>query len=572
MYRPIRFLSFAVMIFLITLGCNHFTHSAVVNYVRKYSTGGPVLIVDEIPDVNGNGWADVVAGSADGNVYVLDGHNRVDDALMEKIWNKYVGSSVIWVDHMRDISGDTIDEVVIACENGLVEVLSGANGPVIWSNTTDVIPIYRAQVIPDVSGDGIPDILVGSDTGGSHEVRGLYCFDGLSGNLIWKQKFSTGSTYPNNVDFVGMPDVTGDDKYDVVWASGHFSGDISTWNGANGSMIKESHVYRLLERTLLRLTPDITGDGFCDLLLATHAYSSGYNMRPYAYLFSGINLNEVWNTQYAYDEYIWDLAFMEDIDSDGRSEVLVGIGDRLECRSGANGNSLWNMSLSASSSKHTHSSRVASSNSNLVVGCQDGVIYDVDPLNGLLVNYRSCKIDGEVNSLAFIDDVTGDGIHDLLVGGEDHNIYCFDYAAIPSDVSPPVISTWIQDPPESRIPEWQEVAVSWNITDAESGVNRQSVVLSYALNEGTTWQNVTMNKQGDTFTGIIPGYQNGTSIRYKILAYDNAGNMALDNKTFYIYMVIPELTPFVILPLFMITTLLAIIVCKRKYVVIVNKE
>jgi hypothetical protein len=70
----------------------------------------------------------------------------------------------------------------------------------------------------------------------------------------------------------------------------------------------------------------------------------------------------------------------------------------------------------------------------------------------------------------------------------------------------------------------------------------------------------------DTCQATIPEFENGTWIEYKITAYDNNGNQAVNDNQghYYIYHVIPEFPPFLILPLFMTATLLAVISCRRK--------
>jgi hypothetical protein len=65
----------------------------------------------------------------------------------------------------------------------------------------------------------------------------------------------------------------------------------------------------------------------------------------------------------------------------------------------------------------------------------------------------------------------------------------------------------------------------------------------------------------------IPGQQANTLVRFAIAAYDNAGNNRVEdnNGEHYVYVVIPEFPSFLILPLFMITTLLAVITYRRKH-------
>jgi hypothetical protein len=70
----------------------------------------------------------------------------------------------------------------------------------------------------------------------------------------------------------------------------------------------------------------------------------------------------------------------------------------------------------------------------------------------------------------------------------------------------------------------------------------------------------------NTYQTTILGQENCRWVTYKIIAYDNSGNQAINDNHgyYYVYHVIPEFPSLIILPLLMITTLLVVIVYKRK--------
>lgn len=135
------------------------------------------------------------------------------------------------------------------------------------------------------------------------------------------------------------------------------------------------------------------------------------------------------------------------------------------------------------------------------------------------------------------------------------------------DDIPPEISEPVQDPPEDVEP-YQNVTVTVNVTDYGTGI--YNVTLWYSLNNGTTWTIVNMTAYREIYEALwgatIPGYENCTWVTYKIVAYDNAENMAVnDNNGYnYQYHVIPEFPSATILPLFLTSALLAIIFSQRK--------
>jgi hypothetical protein len=64
----------------------------------------------------------------------------------------------------------------------------------------------------------------------------------------------------------------------------------------------------------------------------------------------------------------------------------------------------------------------------------------------------------------------------------------------------------------------------------------------------------------------IPVLEAGSWVIYKIIAYDNGGNQAINDNHgyFYVYRIIPEFQSALILLLFMIATLLAVTACRIK--------
>ena len=135
------------------------------------------------------------------------------------------------------------------------------------------------------------------------------------------------------------------------------------------------------------------------------------------------------------------------------------------------------------------------------------------------------------------------------------------------DNTPPYIGTPSQNPARDNVMPDQEVKVSVDVIDAESEV--KNVTLFCTINNGSTWENLTMNYNASTnlYEVTIPGQEAGTWVKFKIVAYDDFGNNATKDGTelYCAYQVIPELPSFLILPLFMIVTLLAIIIYRRKY-------
>jgi len=141
------------------------------------------------------------------------------------------------------------------------------------------------------------------------------------------------------------------------------------------------------------------------------------------------------------------------------------------------------------------------------------------------------------------------------------------YRAPIYETTPPTIGTPTQDPPVNNVQPNQSVKVSVNVTDLESGV--KNVTLSYT--NDTVWYDVpmTLNDTTGLWEATIPGFALGVQVKYKIIAYDYAENIAVnDNATSYFnYTVIPEFSQTTILVIFLAATIsmmIAISISKGK--------
>ena len=134
---------------------------------------------------------------------------------------------------------------------------------------------------------------------------------------------------------------------------------------------------------------------------------------------------------------------------------------------------------------------------------------------------------------------------------------------VSADTTKPFIGVPSQEP---EVPgDGEKVTISVNVTDEESGVH--NVTTSYRTNSGP-WANVSMSKLtgNNTWKGQILEQTAGTNVTYWIIAYDNSGNPAVDDngERYYVYTVVPEFPAAIFLLLFLILTLVAVTLRKRK--------
>jgi parallel beta-helix repeat protein len=163
-------------------------------------------------------------------------------------------------------------------------------------------------------------------------------------------------------------------------------------------------------------------------------------------------------------------------------------------------------------------------------------------------------------------DGIGDTPHPINADNKD-NYPLMEPWSPPEDKTAPTIETPLCIP-SGDVPLNQEVTVTVNVTDTESEV--KNVTLSYKLGNATSWTNLLMNynETSHLYEIIIPGQPNQTLVYYKIIAFDNAENMATKDNAgeYYVYNVVPEHFALIALLLFMIVLSLIIVYAKRKSV------
>lgn len=182
---------------------------------------------------------------------------------------------------------------------------------------------------------------------------------------------------------------------------------------------------------------------------------------------------------------------------------------------------------------------------------------------------------GGLSTVIMIPSDTPDGTHTVLVKDEtgteasaslDTPILDEETkTGAPPDDIPPSIGIPSREPAGDVMPD-QEVTVSVNVTDAVSGV--KNVILSYTIDDGASWTDLPMtyNSASGLYQATISGQAYCTWVKYKIIAYDNAENPAVEDNAgqYYVYHVIPEFPSGIILALFMTLTLITAILAKRK--------
>jgi len=131
---------------------------------------------------------------------------------------------------------------------------------------------------------------------------------------------------------------------------------------------------------------------------------------------------------------------------------------------------------------------------------------------------------------------------------------------------PPEIRNVSQTPLQGSVRPEDEVKVNATVTDI-SGV--EYVFLNYTCtNSSGTWsQTINMtNVRGDIWHATIPTLPYSTNITYFIVASDEANNTITTEEMGYKYQyeVVPESQLFLVLPIFLTATLMAVVLLKKR--------
>ena len=285
------------------------------------------------PDLSGDGFPDVLLGTAWGNrsVHAFDG--RTGAVLWT--FDTYDEADSGWVYSVAthpDRTGDGIPEVIAACgsDNDSGYLLSGADGSVIWRFLISLDALSLGISLPDMNGDGTPDVLF---TGQDNDHR-VYCVNGASGpnaNLLWFADVGSSLHGATLID-----DVNGDTKPDVVVGKWSQAGQVLCLSGANGAQLWafDNGSYNYIMR--LVTISDVNGDGYADI--AVGSWDNAVRV------VSGLDGTMIWQS-YAGSLNggdFWSVERVDDVTGDGLDEVVGGSFDtKVYLFDGASGDTLW---------------------------------------------------------------------------------------------------------------------------------------------------------------------------------------------------------------------------------------
>ncbi|MEO0091272.1 MAG: PQQ-binding-like beta-propeller repeat protein [candidate division WOR-3 bacterium] len=399
-------------------------------------TGGIYCAVPTY-DYNNDGHPDVVAAAYYGaypsppiRLFLRSG---IDGAI---IWTR-ADCQGVWgtrgLKTIDDISGDSIPDIIMGTPGGIypgrtVFAINGLTSQIIWSYSyyPDAGWVYSVSPFIDLNNDGYPEVLAG--VGGiSTDHRGIaQCFNGNTGASFW-------SFRPNDAVMCIAPhiDLNNDTVPEVLVASGGNGLDnrIYCLNGRTGTQMWSYLTGNSVE--FVASIGDVNNNGIRDVVGGGWAYT--------VYCVEGSNGALIWQNNLGSGRVIYELRKIRDINNDGFDDVVVGSWSSLvSVLSGQNGTVLWSQTVGSDCWNVDTLADITGDNiPEVIAGAVNGRnIKVMDGANGNVI-WQYNFID-RVYDVTAAPDLNGDSIPDVLVGLQDQNsqpyqLYAF--KGLPSGVN-----------------------------------------------------------------------------------------------------------------------------------------
>lgn len=323
-------------------------------------------------------------------------------AFSSSAWPQDTGAPVNSSPVLGDLDGDGVLEIVVGSDNNKVYAWK-PDGTLMpgWPVTTND-SVRSSPALADVDGDGHLEVIVGSFD------NKVYVWN-FHGSILPGWPASTGSVIYSSP---AVGDIDGDQLPEVV--VGSFDNKVYAWN-ADGSLVRNWPKPTGLFVYSSPALADLNRDGVLDVIIGTD------NNRVFAWKGDGTDLDG-WPV--ATEHVVPSSPAVGDIDNDGEIEIVAASWDKVF---------VWNTKgerkagWPVTAGHQIPSSAALADLDNdgqleVIIGCKDGKVY-AWKANGQPAPGWPAVTDGEISGAPAVGDVDGDGRLEVVIGSKDNKVY-----------------------------------------------------------------------------------------------------------------------------------------------------
>ena len=375
-----------------------------------------------ISDVSGDEIDDVIICSEDDYVRCFNGNSS---GTADVLWENELGSvySQLGLAIIDDLDNDDYKDVIVGTAWGdrSIHALSGLTGEIIWTHDTheygDGGWVYQVYVKYDYNDDDIPDVLAATgNDGNSTGPQRVYCLDGLTGNSIW-EFYAPGPKF----SVLGIEDANWDGKPDVVGGASNLDESQGMIYGINGDNGDEIWTFNVAGSSVwaLEQTDHLNWNGVMEIIAGD--FSGNY------YCIDPADGSEIWNGNIG-TAIILRFIKLDDVNYDYFPDLYFahsGFHNALIV-DGFSGHQIWNQPVADQPWNAARIEDISGDGINdLLVGTlfNSNYGYFLNGVDGSVIEY--VNVGTPVDAIAAIPDITRDGSMEMVVGGRNGWVYCY---------------------------------------------------------------------------------------------------------------------------------------------------
>jgi hypothetical protein len=304
---------------------------------QEPTAGDEVSPAELVDDLDGDGLPDVLVwssvGPSDNQTYTVTAKKGSDGS---HLWEESVSGEEanMMAEVVGDLDGDGLPDILVHSHVGPYEDLTatviaktGNNGTHLWQESLTGYGAYMdAYLVGDLDGDGLPDVLVNNGAGPFASITSTAIAEkGSDGTHLWEESV-TGTDYLY-IQGEAVGDLDGDGLPDVLVSSAVGPYDNVTYTviaktGNNGTHLWEESLTGYQAYISPDVVGDFNGDGLPDALVGSFVGPDD-NITATVIAKTGINGTHLWEESVSGDYAQIDAQVVGDLDGDSLPDVLV---------------------------------------------------------------------------------------------------------------------------------------------------------------------------------------------------------------------------------------------------------